>query len=84
MKSREDVSLLRKEPGDWVTRDMEKAVVFNDFFASVLTSQGCRHARPRPRSCTWVRTIPSTGKGWVENGLRIALRRRIWEYPDEP
>ena len=28
--------------------------------------------------CTWVGAIPSTNTGWVENGLRAALRRRTW------
>ena len=45
--------------------------------------------RPRSRSCTWVRAIPSTTPGWVENGWRAALRRRTWgvggrEAPHEP
>jgi len=34
--------------------------------------------RPSTESCTWVRAIPSTNKGWAENGLRAALRRRTW------
>ncbi|GAB0190565.1 cAMP-dependent protein kinase inhibitor alpha [Grus japonensis] len=27
---------------------------------------------------TWVRAIASTTTGWVENGLKAALRRRTW------
>ena len=34
---------LWKETGDLVTRDMEKAEVLNDFFASVFTSKGSSH-----------------------------------------
>jgi len=29
-------------------------------------------------SCTWVRVIPSTNMGWMENRLRAALPRRTW------
>ena len=35
--------------------------------------------RPSSRSCIGVRAIPSTNKGWVENGLRAALWRRTWQ-----
>ncbi|KFU98531.1 hypothetical protein N340_12059, partial [Tauraco erythrolophus] len=38
-RSRENVSLLWKETGDLATRDMEKAEVLNDFFASVFTGK---------------------------------------------
>ena len=31
------------------------------------------------KSCTWAGAIPSTNTVWVENGLRAALRRRIWK-----
>ncbi|GAB0180313.1 hypothetical protein GRJ2_000496600 [Grus japonensis] len=36
-KTGENVGLLQKETGDWVTQDMEKAEVLNNFFASVFT-----------------------------------------------
>ncbi|KFW65086.1 hypothetical protein AS28_14346, partial [Pygoscelis adeliae] len=38
-KIRENVGPLQREMGDLVTRDMGKAEVFNDFFASVFTSK---------------------------------------------
>ncbi|GAB0187326.1 hypothetical protein GRJ2_001197900 [Grus japonensis] len=38
-KTRENVGPLWKETGNLVTRDMEKAEVFNDFFVSVFTSK---------------------------------------------
>jgi len=38
-KARENVGPFWKERGDLVTQDMEKAEVFNDFFASVFTSK---------------------------------------------
>ncbi|KFW07543.1 hypothetical protein N327_05512, partial [Fulmarus glacialis] len=36
-KTREKVGPLRKEMGDLVTRDVEKAEVLNDFFTSIFT-----------------------------------------------
>ncbi|GAB0176214.1 hypothetical protein GRJ2_000086600 [Grus japonensis] len=42
-KTRENVGPLWKETGDLVTWDMEKAEVFNDFFASVFTSKCSSH-----------------------------------------
>lgn len=36
----EDVGLLWKETGYLVTRDMEKALVLSDFFASIFISKG--------------------------------------------
>ncbi|PKU33402.1 rna-directed dna polymerase from mobile element jockey-like [Limosa lapponica baueri] len=42
-KTREDVGPLRKETGDLVTQDMEKAELPNDFFASVFTGKGSNH-----------------------------------------
>ena len=42
-KTRKNVDPLRKETGDLVTRDMEKAEVLNDFFASVFTSKCSSH-----------------------------------------
>ncbi|KFW00854.1 hypothetical protein N327_12339, partial [Fulmarus glacialis] len=38
-KMRENVVPLRKETGDLVTQDMEKAEVVNDFFASLFTGK---------------------------------------------
>jgi len=37
------VDPLRKETGDLVTLDMEKAKVFKDFFASVFTGKCSSH-----------------------------------------
>ena len=42
-KTRENVGPLRKETGDLVTQDMEKAEVLNDFFASVFTGKCSSH-----------------------------------------
>jgi len=45
-KARKNVCTLWKETGDLVTRDMEKAEVLGDFFASVFTSKcSCHNAR---------------------------------------
>lgn len=41
--TRENVDPLHKGMGDLVTRDMEKAEVLNDFFASVFTEKCSRH-----------------------------------------
>lgn len=32
---------------------------------------------PSTRSCTWVRAILTTNTGWMEKGLRAALRRAL-------
>jgi len=42
-KARENMGPLWKETGDLVTWDMEKAEVFNDFFASVFTNKYFSH-----------------------------------------
>jgi len=42
-KTRENVGTLRKEAGDLVTQDMEKAEVLNSFFASVFNSRCSSH-----------------------------------------
>ncbi|KAK4826209.1 hypothetical protein QYF61_006153 [Mycteria americana] len=42
-KTRENVVPLQKETGDLVTRDMEKAEILNDFFASVFPGKCSAH-----------------------------------------
>jgi len=42
-KVKENVGPLWKETWDLVTRDMEKAEILNNFFASVLTSKCSSH-----------------------------------------
>ncbi|PKU27671.1 hypothetical protein llap_22025 [Limosa lapponica baueri] len=42
-KTRENVGPLRKETGNLVTQDMDKAEVLNDFFALVFTGKGSNH-----------------------------------------
>jgi len=42
-QTRENVGPLRKEVGDLVTQDVEKAEVLNDFFASVFNSKCSGH-----------------------------------------
>jgi len=42
-KARENVGPLRKETGDLVTWDMEKAEVLKDFFVSVFTGKCSSH-----------------------------------------
>ena len=42
-KASENMGPLWKETGDLVTRDMEKAKVLNNFFASVCTSKCSNH-----------------------------------------
>lgn len=46
-KTRVNVSLLWKNMGDMVTQDMEKAEVFNKFFASIFTGKFSSHRRQR-------------------------------------
>ncbi|KFV20297.1 hypothetical protein N340_07071, partial [Tauraco erythrolophus] len=54
-RSRENVGPLRKETGNLATRDMEKAEVLNDFFASVFTGKSC--------SCT-AQVTEGKGRDW--------------------
>ena len=42
-QTRENVDPLRKEAGELVTRDVEKAEVLNDFFASLFNSKCSSH-----------------------------------------
>ncbi|KFV07940.1 hypothetical protein N340_12902, partial [Tauraco erythrolophus] len=61
-KSRENVGPLRREMGDLVTWDMEKAEVLNDFFASVFTGKSSSDTAqvPEGKGRDWENEEPPT------------------------
>ncbi|GAB0180563.1 mitochondrial enolase superfamily member 1 [Grus japonensis] len=70
-KMRENVGLLWKETGDLVTRDMEKAEVFNNLFASFFTGKCSSHT-----------TQVAEGKvrDWENEELPTAGEDQVREY----
>ncbi|GAB0207584.1 hypothetical protein GRJ2_003224100 [Grus japonensis] len=72
-RTRENVGILQNETGHLVTQDMEKAEVFNDFFASVFTSKGCSHTAQltEGKGRDWENAEPPTvGEDQVQEYLR--------------
>jgi len=72
-KAREDVGPLWKETGNLLTRDMEKAEVLNDFFASVFTGKGSSHTTQATESKGMnleKEDLPAVGKDQVRDHLK--------------
>ncbi|KAK4807184.1 hypothetical protein QYF61_024304 [Mycteria americana] len=71
-KTRENVGPLRKETGDLVTWDMEKAEVLNDFFASVFTGKCSSHTAQvaEGKGRDWENEELPTGEDQVRDHLR--------------
>ncbi|GAB0182534.1 mitochondrial enolase superfamily member 1 [Grus japonensis] len=68
---RENVGPLQNETGDLVTQDMEKAEVFNDFFASVFTGKSLSHTAQVTEGRDWENAEPPTvGEDQVREFLR--------------
>ena len=66
-------ALLQKKTGDLVTRDMEKAEVLNDFFASVFTSKGSSHTTQAAESKTKnyeKEDVPAVSENQVRDHLK--------------
>ncbi|GAB0176277.1 hypothetical protein GRJ2_000092900 [Grus japonensis] len=65
-KMRENVDPLWKETGDLVTRNMEKAEVLNDFFASVFTGKSLSHTAQVTEGRDWENPeLPTVGEDQV-------------------
>ncbi|GAB0183725.1 mitochondrial enolase superfamily member 1 [Grus japonensis] len=81
-KSRENVGPLRKETGDLVTQDKEKAEVLNDFFASVFTGKCLSHTAQvtEGKVRDWENEEPTTVG---EDQVREYLRNLKSMGPDE-
>ncbi|GAB0187270.1 mitochondrial enolase superfamily member 1 [Grus japonensis] len=70
-RTRENVGPLQNETGDLVTQDMEKAEVFNDFFASVFTGKCLSHTAQVTEGRDWENAEPPTvGEDQVREYLR--------------
>ncbi|GAB0187269.1 mitochondrial enolase superfamily member 1 [Grus japonensis] len=70
-RTRENVGPLQNETGDLVTQDMEKAEVFNDFFASVFTGKSLSHTAQVTEGRDWENAEPPTvGEDQVREYLR--------------
>ncbi|MCQ4179430.1 hypothetical protein FK518_28165, partial [Klebsiella pneumoniae] len=70
-KSKENVGPLRKETGVLVTRDMEKAEVLNDFFASVFTDKG---------SCLTTQAVEGTSRDCEDEEPPTVLEEQVREH----
>ncbi|GAB0207770.1 mitochondrial enolase superfamily member 1 [Grus japonensis] len=70
-RTRENVGPLRKETGDRVTQDMEKAEVLDDFFASVFTGKCLSHTAQVTEGRDWENAeLPTVGEDQVGDHLR--------------
>jgi len=72
-QTRENVGPLRKEAGDLVTRDVKKAEVLNDFFASVFNSECSSHTTQvaEGKGRDWENEeLPTAGADQVQDCLR--------------
>ncbi|GAB0189774.1 mitochondrial enolase superfamily member 1 [Grus japonensis] len=72
-RTRENVGPLRNETGDHITRDMEKAEVLNDFFASVFTGKCLSHTAQvaKGKGRDWENAeLPTVGEDQVREYLR--------------
>jgi len=70
-KTRENEGPLWKETGDLVTRDMEKAEVLNDFFASVFTGKCSSHI---------TQATDSKDKAWENEESHIVGEGQIQDH----
>ena len=61
-----------KETGDLVMRDVEKAEVVIDFFASVFTGMGSSHT---------AQVVESTGKNWEKEDLPTVSEYQAHDHP---
>jgi len=72
-KTSENVGPGWKETRDLDTCDMEKAMVLNDFFASVFTNKSSRHSAQvtESKGRAWKNEeVPTVGEDWVRDHLR--------------
>ncbi|GAB0178229.1 mitochondrial enolase superfamily member 1 [Grus japonensis] len=74
-KMRENVGPLRKETGNLVTQDMEKAEVLKDFFASVFTSKCSNHT---------VQVAEGKGRDWENEELPTAGEDQVQDHLRNP
>ncbi|NWI47943.1 RTJK polymerase, partial [Picathartes gymnocephalus] len=69
-RTRENVGPLQKENGELLTKDMDKAEVLNDFFASVFNSKGSNHS---------VQVAEDKSKDWEQADLPTIVEDHVCE-----
>lgn len=86
-KAEENEGLLLSRTGALLTRDMEEAVLLNDFFASVFTGEACPQATQvlqTPTESVGMKQYPQEKRTRVESILSTGTHRSIGPHRLHP